>query len=60
MTNELLKAYITKKCKLSSGSMENSLTGVLRSLNENWLEVETSNGIQLVNTDFIQKIKIIG
>lgn len=58
MTNELLRTYMSKKCKISTGSMDNSITGTLKELNDNWLKVETAKGIELVNIDYIQKIKI--
>jgi hypothetical protein len=40
--------------------MDNSITGTLKELNDNWLEVQTNKGIELVNIDYIQKIKILG
>lgn len=60
MTNELLRSYLSKHCKISTGSMDNSITGTLKELNDNWLEVQTNKGIELVNIDYIQKIKILG
>ena len=59
MTNELVKKYIGKNCHISTGNFNNSVKGIIIDVNENWLEVETKQGNQLINTDFIQSIKII-
>ena len=59
MTNELVKKYIGKNCHINSGSLGTNVKGIIIDVNENWLEVETKQGNQLINTDFIQSIKII-
>jgi preprotein translocase subunit YajC len=58
MTNEVIKKYIGKYCKISTGSFGTNLTGQIIDVNENWLEVETNKGKELINADFIQSIKI--
>ncbi|MDF2700891.1 MAG: hypothetical protein K0Q49_2454 [Haloplasmataceae bacterium] len=57
MTNELLKKYIGKNCFVSTGSFGGSFIGVILEVNENWLEIETKKGNQIVNTEYIQSIK---
>jgi len=59
MTNELVKKYIGKNCHINSGSLGTNVKGMIIDVNENWLEVETKQGNQLINADFIQSIKII-
>lgn len=59
MTNKLIKKYLGKKCKVYSGSFGTSVKGQLKDLEDNWLEVETSKGVELVNIDFIQNIKVL-
>ena len=59
MTNELIKKYIGKKCLISTGSFGSSVKGIIIEVNENWLEVETRKGNELINAEFIQRIKII-
>jgi hypothetical protein len=59
MTNELIKKYLGKKCKVYSGSFGASVEGELKELEDNWLEVSTSKGVELVNIDFIQNIKVL-
>ncbi len=58
MTNELIKNYIGKKCKLSAGSFGTNVVGKIVDVKENWIVVETRKGQQLVNADFIQNIRL--
>lgn len=58
MTNEVIKKYIGKRCKISTGSFGTNVEGEIIDVNENWLEVETKKGKELINADFIQSIKV--
>jgi len=58
MTNEVIKKYIGENCKISSGSLGINVVGVITDVNENWIEVETKKGKELINADYIQSIKI--
>lgn len=58
MTYELIKKYIGKKCKISTGSFGTNVVGIITDVKENWLEVETKNGVELINAEFIQSIKV--
>jgi len=58
MTNELIKRYIGKQCLISTGSFGTSVKGIIIDVNENWLEIETKKGSELINAEFIQSIKI--
>lgn len=59
MINELIKKYIGKNCLISTGSFGTNVKGKIIDVNENWLEVETKKGKELINAEFIQSIKII-
>ena len=60
MTNEMIKKYLGKECKITpAGSMSTTILGEIIGINENWLEVETKKGMELINADYIQSIKII-
>ncbi|MCO5387107.1 hypothetical protein [Desulfosporosinus sp.] len=59
MTNELIKKYIGKKCLISTGTFGTTVKGIIMGVNENWLEVETKKGNELINAEFIQSIKMI-
>ncbi len=58
MTNEILKKYTGMKCIITTGSFGTSAIGVIIDVNENWLEVETKKGKELINAEFVQSIKI--
>lgn len=58
MTNELVKKYIGKHCRITTGSMGINVTGRITEVNENWIEIETKKGKEIVNLDFIQNISI--
>ena len=60
MTNELIKKYIGKYCYVTTGNMGVSVRGKIVEVNENWVEVETKSGSEIINLDFIQNIKIKG
>ncbi|WP_207636345.1 DUF6897 domain-containing protein [Desulfosporosinus youngiae] len=57
MTNDLLKKYIGKKCLITTGTFGTNVRGIIIEVNENWLEVETKKGNELINGEFIQSIK---
>ncbi len=58
MTNEMIKKYIGKNCHISTGSFGISIVGEIIEVNEKWIEVRTKKDNQLVNSEFIQNIKI--
>lgn len=57
--NEVLKRYVGEKCKLVTGALGTTVKGKIIAVNDNWIEVETKSGQELINADFIQSIKII-
>ncbi len=59
MTNEIIKKYIGSKVRLSTGSYGINVEGKITGLTENWLEVETKKGTELINCEYIQNIKIL-
>lgn len=59
MTNELISKYIGNQCQLYSGSFGSAVIGKIIDINENWIEVETKKGKELVNVEFVQNIRII-
>ena len=58
MGTEVIKKYIGRTCKISTGTYGTNLTGKIVDVNENWIEVETKKGIELINAEFVQSIKI--
>lgn len=59
VANEIIKKYLGENCKISTGSLGTTVIGKIIEVNENWIEVETKKGAELVNADFIQSIKVI-
>lgn len=60
MTNELVEKYIGRNCHITTGAMGVSVTGRIVSVNENWIEVETKKGMEIMNLDYIQNIRVKG
>lgn len=58
MTNDVIKKYIGKDCKISTGSFGTNVAGKIISVNESWIEVETKKGVEIINAEFVQSIKI--
>ena len=58
MTNDVIKKYIGRNCRISTGSLGTNVAGKIIEVNENWIEVETKKGIEVINAEFIQSIKI--
>lgn len=58
MTNELIESFKGHDCYISTGSMGATVTGEIVDIKENWIEVETRKGRQILNLDFIQLIRL--
>jgi predicted Ser/Thr protein kinase len=58
MTNDVIKKYIGKECKISTGSLGVNIAGKILDVNENWIEVETKKGNELINAEYVQSIKV--
>jgi hypothetical protein len=58
MTNQVIKKYVGRNCRISTGSFGTNVIGKIIDVNENWIEIETKKGNELINAEFIQSIKI--
>lgn len=58
LNNELIKKFIGKVCKITTGSYGTTTSGKIIDVKENWIELETQKGIELMNADFVQNIKV--
>ncbi|MEQ8197250.1 MAG: hypothetical protein ABRQ27_04495 [Clostridiaceae bacterium] len=45
-------------CKISTGAFGTTIEGKILDTNENWIEIETRKGNQLINAEFVLSIKI--
>lgn len=59
LTNELVKKYKGKRCKITTGALGTTVVGEIIEINENWIEINTRKGMEIINSDFIQSIRII-
>lgn len=58
MTNELIQKYEGQNCYISTGTLGTTVIGKIVEINENWIEVQTKKGNEIMNLDFIQNIKL--
>lgn len=58
LTNDVIKKFVGFDCQISTGSFGTNVKGKIIDVNENWLEVETKKGKELINAEFVQSIKI--
>ncbi|MDR7870777.1 MAG: hypothetical protein RIN55_07970 [Tissierellaceae bacterium] len=58
MTNDVIKKYVGRDCRISTGSFGTNVVGKIIDVNENWIEVETKKGIEIINAEFVQSIKV--
>ena len=58
LNHELIKKLIGKVCKITTGSYGSTTSGKIIDVKENWIELETKKGIELMNADFVQNIKV--
>ncbi len=55
---EMINKYIGKECLIYTCTSSSQITGVIKSCNEGWLEVENKNGqCDLVNCEYITRIR---
>lgn len=56
IVNELIKKYIGKNCIVSTGSFGGTVRGHISAVEDNWIEINTKKGFQLINAEFITNI----
>ncbi len=59
LNHELIKKYIGRVCKITTGSYGTTTSGKILDVTENWIEIETRKGIELMNAEFVQNIKVV-
>ena len=55
--NEIINAYLGKDCVIYLSNSSSVITGNLISLNDNWITVKTKDGNELINIDYIIRLK---
>jgi len=60
MSNELINSCVGKICTISTGSLGSTYNKVLvKEVKDNWLKVDSKGKESLINSDYIQNIKIV-
>lgn len=55
--NELVQRFLGKNCYIYLGTAEGNLLGVIEAVEGNWVSVRTKEGTEIVNLDYICRIK---
>ena len=55
--NEIINAYLGKDCVIYLSNSSSVITGNLISLNDNWITVKTKDGNEIINIDYIIRLK---
>ena len=56
--NESLRQFVGKQCTIMlSGMGGSSIKGVVKSVEGNWLAVDSGKGISMINADYIIRIQ---
>lgn len=55
LMTELINSYIDKECLIYT--MNSQITGVVKSVNEGWISVETASNIEIINLDYVVRIR---
>ncbi|HOP09951.1 MAG TPA: hypothetical protein PK629_00505 [Oscillospiraceae bacterium] len=53
--NESVKQFIGKSCMIYT--YNNQMTGTVVSIEENWMTIKTKSGSELINLDYISRIR---
>lgn len=54
--NELIQRFVGKQCQICSEN-GNTVQGVVETVEGNWVSVQTKAGTELVNLDYVSRIK---
>ncbi len=54
--NELIQRFIGKQCQVFSEN-GNCVQGVVETVDGNWVSMQTKQGTELVNLDYVSRIK---
>ena len=54
--NEIINAYVGKDCVIYL-SNSGTITGNISSLNNNWITVKSKDGDEIINIDYIIRLK---
>lgn len=56
--NEMINGFVGKDCIVFiAASSGTGVNGVITSVNENWITVKTVNGEEVINLDYVIRVK---
>jgi len=55
MSNEVIKNFIGKDCIMST--FQTQITGVIESIEDNWVIIRVGEQIEIINIDYISRIR---
>ncbi len=56
LMNTLVLNYIGKECVITIPN-QGSIAGTIKQVAENWVEIETKEGLEVVNLDYISRVR---
>lgn len=56
--NELIARCVGKNCVVSMGGMGTDVEGCVEAVEESWVSIRTKKGLELVNLDYIRRIRV--
>lgn len=56
--NEIINEFLSKNCYITVSGYS-QLKGIITKVKDNWMIVETKNGDEIVNLDYVASIKEI-
>ena len=59
MTNAMMEQLTGKDCLIICFESSANVQGRIIKIADNWIEVQTKKGTELVNADFVAKFKIL-
>jgi len=54
--NTLVLNYIGKECVITIPN-QGSIAGTIKQVADNWVEIETAEGLEVVNLDYISRVR---
>ena len=53
--NEVIKNFIVKECLIHT--FQTQVSGVIESIENNWISIKTKGKIEIINIDYISRIR---
>ncbi len=54
---EMINRFIGKECLIYTCASNSTVTGIIRSYNDGWIEIETNGNCDIMNCEYITRIR---